>query len=77
MPGHGSGEPSKQKNRRLRIYLAKRKFHSHHAGTSSIVLAYGTDPRLLLTWLATEAVKTRERELFYGDTLSSFMRERG
>jgi Plasmid encoded RepA protein len=44
---------------------------------SSIGLPYGTVPRLLLTWLATEAVKTRERELVLGDTLSSFMRELG
>lgn len=44
---------------------------------SAIGLPYGTVPRLLLTWLATEAVKTRERELVLGDTLSSFMRELG
>jgi hypothetical protein len=44
---------------------------------SSIGLPYGTVPRLLLTWLATEAVKTKERELVLGDTLSSFMRELG
>ena len=44
---------------------------------SAIGLPYGTVPRLLLTWLATEAVKTKERELVLGDTLSSFMRELG
>ncbi len=44
---------------------------------SSIGLPYGTIPRLLLTWLATEAVRTKERELVLGDSLSSFMRELG
>jgi hypothetical protein len=30
-------------------------------------------PRLLLAWLITEAVRTRERDLVLGDTLSRFM----
>ena len=34
---------------------------------------YGTIPRLLLTWLATEAVRTQRPELVLGDTLSDFM----
>jgi len=38
-------------------------------------LPYGTVPRLLLTWLTTEAVKTQSRELELGDSLSGFMRE--
>jgi hypothetical protein len=44
---------------------------------SAVGLPYGTIPRLLLTWLATEAVKTKERELVLGETLSSFMRDLG
>ena len=32
-------------------------------------------PRLLLAWLTTEAVRTKQRELELGDSLSSFMRE--
>jgi len=40
-----------------------------------IGLPYGSIPRLLLTWLTTEAVKTRSRELELGDNLSGFMRE--
>jgi Plasmid encoded RepA protein len=39
-----------------------------HAG-----LPYGTVPRLLLARLTTEAVRTGERELVLGDTLSRFM----
>lgn len=42
---------------------------------SKIGLPYGTIPRLLLAWLTTEAVRTKERELELGDTLSGFMRE--
>ena len=36
-------------------------------------LPYGTYPRLLLSWLTTEAVRTRSPELYLGTTLSSFM----
>ena len=38
-------------------------------------LPYGSVPRLLLAWLTTEAVRTKQRELELGDSLSSFMRE--
>jgi hypothetical protein len=41
---------------------------------SGIGLPYGTVPRLLLTWLTTEAVRTQSRELVLGDSLSAFMR---
>lgn len=40
-------------------------------------LPYGTVPRLLLAWLTTEAVKTRNRELELGDSMSAFMAELG
>jgi Plasmid encoded RepA protein len=36
-------------------------------------LPYGTIPRLLLAWLTTEAVRTKERELLLGHTLSEFL----
>lgn len=42
-----------------------------------IGLPYGSVPRLLLAWMATEAVRTKERVLVLGDTLSHFMRELG
>lgn len=38
-------------------------------------LPYGTVPRLLLAWLATEAVTTKSRELELGNNLSGFMRQ--
>ena len=44
---------------------------------SKIGLPYGSYPRLLLSWLSTEAVRTKERELVLGDSLSKFMGELG
>lgn len=41
----------------------------------SIGIPYGSLPRLLLAWLSTEAVRTREPVVILGDTLSAFMRE--
>ena len=40
-------------------------------------LPYGNLPRLLLAWVCTEAVKTQNRELVLGRSLSEFMRELG
>lgn len=40
----------------------------------SIGYPYGTVPRLVLSWLSTEAVRTNERELVLGETLTDFMR---
>lgn len=45
------------------------------AGSPKIGLPYGTIPRLLLSWITTEAVKTKERELILGDSMSGFMRQ--
>jgi len=44
------------------------------AGSPDVGLPYGSVPRLMLAWLATEAVRTKERELVLGDTMSMFMR---
>lgn len=44
---------------------------------SRIGLPYGSIPRLLLSWITTEAVRTKERELMLGDSLSAFMRQLG
>jgi hypothetical protein len=38
---------------------------------------YGVMPRLLTTWMATEAVRTREQELTIGGSLAGFLRELG
>jgi len=42
-----------------------------------IGLPYGAIPRIQLAWLITETVKTREREIELGDSLSQFMKECG
>jgi hypothetical protein len=38
---------------------------------------YGTIPRLLLFWITSEAVKTKNRRLELGNSLTKFMRELG
>jgi len=40
-----------------------------------IGLPYGVIPRLLLAWITTEVVRTKQREIELGDSLSDFMRE--
>jgi len=42
---------------------------------SDIGLPYGSIPRLVTSWVTTEAVRTKQRELILGDSLSQFMRE--
>lgn len=42
---------------------------------SDIGLPYGSIPRLVLSWVSTEAVRTKEPTVILGETLSSFMRE--
>lgn len=44
---------------------------------SSVGLPYGSIPRLLMMWLTTEAVRTKERELVLGKTLREFMGQLG
>lgn len=44
---------------------------------AKIGLPYGSIPRLLIAWLTTEAVRTKERTLCLGNTLSAFMHELG
>ena len=42
--------------------------------SGSAKLPYGNSARLLLAWVCTEAVRTQNRELILGDSLSAFMR---
>jgi len=44
---------------------------------SEIGLPYGTIPRLLLSWLTTEAVRTKQSEIVLGHTLGKFMSQLG
>ncbi len=42
---------------------------------SRIGLPYGSIPRILISWIATEAVRTQSRELVLGNNLSEFLRQ--
>lgn len=42
---------------------------------SNIGLPYGSIPRLLMAWITTEAVKTKQQELILGNSLSEFMKQ--
>lgn len=42
---------------------------------SEVGLPYGSIPRLLMSWISTEAVRTKDRNLILGKTLTSFMSE--
>jgi len=44
---------------------------------SDVGIPYGVMPRLLLTWLSTEAVRTKSRRIELGSGLTAFMRELG
>lgn len=44
---------------------------------SSIGYPYGSIPRLLLFWIVTEAIRTKDRRLVLGRSLAQFMREVG
>jgi hypothetical protein len=44
---------------------------------SNVGLPYGSIPRLLMMWLTTEAVRTKEKELVLGKTLREFMGQLG
>jgi hypothetical protein len=40
---------------------------------SKVGLPYGVIPRLMMAWMTTEAVRTKQRELVLGDSMSEFM----
>jgi len=40
-----------------------------------IGLPYGSIPRLLIAWITTEAVRTKNRQIILGDSLSKFMEQ--
>ncbi len=44
---------------------------------SKIGLPYGTIPRILMAWITTEAVKTKQQTLILGDSLNAFLKELG
>jgi hypothetical protein len=49
------------------------RYSLHLVAPPSVGLPYGSYPRLVLAWLATEAVRTRSPEIRLGPTFSDFM----
>lgn len=59
-----SGSEYKRKNGKFRLTIL---------ADSEVGIPYGSLPRLLMAWITTEAVKTKERQVILGKSLSSFM----
>jgi hypothetical protein len=51
------------------------RFRLSISSPPSIGLPYGRTPRLLLYWITAEVLRTKDRRLLLGDSLSDFMRE--
>jgi hypothetical protein len=52
--------------------------HGYNSETGDAIgFPYGVIPRLLLFWITTEALRTKDRRLELGHSLSEFMRELG
>ena len=66
-PGEGVRE-FKRENGNYRLYI--------QAGPEQ-KLPSGSYPRLLFAWICREVIRTKERELVLGDSLSDFMRQLG
>jgi len=64
----GTRREYKRQNGPYRLYM--------QAGPET-KLPFGNLPRLLLAWVCTEAVRTKDRDLVLGSSLSGFMRELG
>lgn len=47
------------------------------AGDPDIGLPFGSLPRLMLAWIGSEVIKTREQNVVLGNSMSEFMRELG
>ena len=52
-------------------------YHLTMMSPPSIGLPYGSVPRLMLAWIGAEVLRTRDREIVLGESMSAFMRELG
>jgi hypothetical protein len=41
------------------------------------MIPYGPYPRVILSWIITEAIRTKSREIYLGESLSNFMKQLG
>lgn len=44
---------------------------------SSVGIPFGSIPRIILAWITTEAIKTRNRQIYLGETMSRFIKKLG
>lgn len=65
-----------RRNGRVRLYVEP-GFYERPDRSIVRAFPYGVVPRLLLTWMATEAVRIRDPELALGPNLAAFMRALG
>ncbi len=60
-------------NGRFSYYIESGTYQDEQQQIKPVGLPYGTIPRLLLCWLTTEAVRSKQREIELGDHLAHFM----
>ena len=75
LPHSNPGEATRfgRKNGSFSYHIESGSYLDEQQQTRFIGLPYGSIPRLLLCWLTTEAVRTKEREIELGERLSHFM----
>jgi Plasmid encoded RepA protein len=66
-----------RRNGKLSLTVQPGMVTDENGDPRSLGLPFGTVPRLLLTWMSTEAVRTRSAELILGASLAEFMRQLG
>ena len=69
--------PRTNPGNRLQYKRVNGPYTLHMIAGGSNKLPYGNFPRLILAWVSTEAVRTRNRVLILGPSLAKFMRELG
>lgn len=79
LPYRDPGEVAQwvRRNGTMELFVQPGIVVDHQTGKARQAYPYGVMPRLLTTWLATEAVKTRDRTLVLGRSLRSFLDQLG
>ena len=71
-------EPQDEHGKKLAVFTRTNgDYRLTIQGDPDIGVPYGSLPRLILVWLISEAVRTQNKEVFLGNSLSAFMRELG
>jgi hypothetical protein len=64
-----------RRNGRLSLMIQPGEYIDENGEVRSVGLPYGVIPRLLLSWMTTEAKQTKSRHLVLGESLSGFMEQ--